>query len=41
MYKTRLVAKSYTQVQGINYINTFSPIVKLTISRLLLALVAT
>lgn len=37
-YKACLVAKGYTQMEGINYIDTFSLVAKITIVRLLLAL---
>jgi len=39
-YKARLVAKSYTQLDGIDYHDIFSPITKMTIICYLLALTA-
>ena len=39
-YKSRLVAKGYTQVQGINYDETFSWVVRYTSLRIPFALAA-
>ena len=40
VYKARLVAKGYRKVQGVNYDETFSPIVKLKSVRIMLAIAA-
>ena len=39
-YKVRLVAKGYSQIEGIDYHDIFSPVVKLVSIRIVLALVA-
>lgn len=39
-YKTYLVAKNCSQMEGMNYTNTFSPVAKITTVQLLLALAA-
>ncbi|KAH9107051.1 hypothetical protein AeMF1_017496 [Aphanomyces euteiches] len=40
-YKARLVCKGFRQVQGLDYLDTFSPVVKMTTVRTCMAMTAT
>jgi len=39
-YNTLLMAKGYTQLEGLDFLDTFSPVAKLTITQFLLFFVA-
>ncbi|GAA0164926.1 transmembrane signal receptor [Lithospermum erythrorhizon] len=39
-YKARLLAKGYNQIEDVNYFDSFTPVVKVVIVRILLAIVA-
>jgi hypothetical protein len=40
-FKARLIAKGYSQVEGVDFSDIFSPVAKLTSIRVLMSLVAT
>jgi hypothetical protein len=40
-FKARMVAQCYSQVEGVNFSEIFSPVAKLTSIRILMSLVAT